>query len=320
MPQVLDYSSGFPNANMIAQAGYVGAVRYIGVPGNPKCTTPFEVEDFRAHGLGMALVYERNEGDWRGGYVGGQAAAVAARAHANEVGFPMDQPIYFAVDQDIVTSADFHAVFDYIRGACSVLGPERTGVYGEFGVCVQVATLGYARFYWQTRAWSGTPPQRYAGNLYQTGRQVVVAGVVCDVNDVLTADWGQHPAPSPWGATTSTGGVDKVTDNVPVQAGQNAHIAFTCAGYSRMRVPLGYRDQVELLQIDWAFDTPVNRPDPAFVPGAGFNGDPDGDGITHDAWVVQPNRPGPWTIPAGATEGSIRYNSPVDFFLGLSQV
>lgn len=317
MAQVLDYSSGFPGADAIGRAGYVGAVRYIGAPGNPKCTTVEELEDFEAHGLGMALVFERAQRDWADGFPAGQLAAMVARNHADGVGFPPDRPVYFAIDTDIVTEADFSRVIDYVRGACSILTVNRTGVYGEFDVCARVAASGYARYFWQCRAWSGTPVQRYAGHIYQSGRQVTVAGVVCDVNDVTALDWGQHPAPA--GATTGRG-VGKVTDNVPVPAGKNAHIAFTCAGYSKMRLPLGYADQVELLQIDWAFDTPVGRPDPAFVPGAGFNGDPDGDGITHDAWVVQPNRPGPWFIPAGATEGSIRYNAPVDFLLGLSQV
>ena len=193
MPQVLDYSSGFPGADAIARAGYVGAVRYIGSPGNPKCTTLTELEDFEAHGLGMALVYEHTEGDFRGGFAGGQAAATAARAHADSVGFPPDRPVYFAIDQDVVTDADFALAADYIRGACSVLTMDRTGVYGEFDVCARIASTGYARFYWQTRAWSRA--QRFAGHLYQSGDQADVAGVQCDLNTVTSDDWGQHPAP-----------------------------------------------------------------------------------------------------------------------------
>ena len=195
MSQVLDYSSGFPGAAAIGLAGYVGAVRYIGAPGNPKCTTVEELEDFEAHGLGMALVFERAQRDWADGYAAGQLAAAVARNHADGVGFPPDRPIYFAIDTDIVSAADFSTVIDYVRGACSVMGAERTGVYGEYDVCRRVASSGYARYYWQCRAWSGTPPQRYAGQLYQSGRQVTVAGVVCDENDVLSDDWGQHPAP-----------------------------------------------------------------------------------------------------------------------------
>lgn len=115
---------------------------------------------------------------------------------------------------------------------------------------------------------------------------------------------------------------DKLTDNVSIPRGKNVHVAVTCAGYSKFRIPLGYSDQLDILQFDFTFDTPVGRPDPAFVPGAGFQGDPDGDGITNAAWKVVPNRPGPWAIPAGATELSIRVNNtvpePTPVLLGLS--
>lgn len=115
---------------------------------------------------------------------------------------------------------------------------------------------------------------------------------------------------------------DKLTDNVMVPKGKNVHVAVTCAGYSKFRLPLGYSDQIEILQFDFTFDTPVGRPDPAFVPGAGFNGDPDADGISSTSWKVVSNRPGPWVIPAGATELSMRVNNnvpdPTPVMLGLS--
>lgn len=195
MSQVLDYSAGFPGAEQIRNRGFAGAVRYIGSPGNPKCTTAAELEDFRVHGLGMALVFEAAARDWWGGFGSGFSSAVRARAHALDIGFSPSRPIYMAVDSDVVSEDDYRRVVDYLRGASSVLdGPAGTGVYGEHEVCVRAAQSGYVGWFWQCRAWSGS--RVFEGrHLYQRAEDVVVAGVVCDVNDTFKPDWGQDPAP-----------------------------------------------------------------------------------------------------------------------------
>lgn len=204
MVRVLDYSAGFPRASEIVEAGFSGAVRYIGQPLSRKNTTERELEDFRAHGLGMALVFEWAAGDWRGGYSAGRQNAIAARTHADTIGFPSSRPIYFAVDQDVTVESEFRQVTAYLQGAGSVLGSRWVGVYGEHDVCVRAAQPALdgappAAWFWQCRAWSGTPVRLYGGrHLYQHAEQLVVDGVTCDVNDVLQADWGQHdyePAP-----------------------------------------------------------------------------------------------------------------------------
>jgi hypothetical protein len=193
MAEALDYSAGFPGAARIKAAGYVGAIRYIGFPGRRKCTNRAELDDFTANGLGMALVYQDGTGDWLGGYDGGRAAAGRARGHADSIGFPGDRPIYFAIDRDVVSAPEFNAVVEYLRGASSVLGVDRVGVYGEYDVTVRCRSAGVASWYWQCRAWSGTPvrldPERH---VYQRVGQVNVGGIGCDVNDVLKSDWGQH--------------------------------------------------------------------------------------------------------------------------------
>lgn len=194
MVQVLDYSAGFPGAANIRAAGYIGAVRYIGFPNRVKCTTAGEFADFTNHGLGMALVYQDGTGDWLGGFPGGQAAGRRARDHANAIGFPGDRPIYMAIDRDIVTGAQFNTVIEYLRGASTTVGgAELTGVYGEHDVTVRARVSGVAHWWWQCRAWSGTPvrldPERH---LYQHVGTIYVGRIACDFNDVLKEDWGQH--------------------------------------------------------------------------------------------------------------------------------
>ncbi len=191
---VLDYSAGKPGAAAIKREGYAGAVRYIGFPARRKCTDAAELADFTKHGLGMALVYEDHAEDWLGGRARGVEAGARARAHANQIGFPSDRPIYMAVDRDVVTSGEFGVMVEYLSGAAKSLGGvDRTGVYGEFDVCVRAQQAGVARWFWQCRAWSGTPARLFAGrHLYQRVGIVEVGGVGCDINDVLQADWGQH--------------------------------------------------------------------------------------------------------------------------------
>lgn len=192
--QVLDYSAGRPGAAAIKAAGYQGAMRYIGQPGATKNTTPLELQDFDAHGLGMGLVFEQRAGNWRGAFARGQIDGSKARQHATSIGFPKDRPIYMAVDQDVVTGAEFGLMLDYLRGANGPLGGSHlTGVYGEHDVCLRAQQAGVARWFWQCRAWSGSPAKLFGGrHLYQNARQVVVGGFQCDLNDVLQADWGQH--------------------------------------------------------------------------------------------------------------------------------
>lgn len=191
---VLDYSAGRPGAAAIKRAGFGGAVRYIGFPDRVKCTTSAELADFTRNGLGMALVYEDHAEDWLGGFARGREAGRRARDHANRIGFPRDRPIYMAVDRDVVTGGEFTTMVEYIRGASQTLGGiSVTGVYGEHDVCVRVRQAGVARWFWQTRAWSGTPPRLFPGrHLFQRAGTIEVNGIGCDINDVLQADWGQH--------------------------------------------------------------------------------------------------------------------------------
>jgi hypothetical protein len=191
MSQVLDYSAGFPGARAIKQAGYAGAVRYIGQPGRGKNTSRGELDDFSANDIGMALVFEQLDTDWQGGLTQGLLSGRRARDHATAIGFPADRPIYMAVDHDLVQAGEFSTMVKYLRGASSSLGGVHlTGVYGEADVIDRARDAGVAEWFWQTAAWSRG--RRTEAHLYQRIGTVYVGGIGCDVNDVLQDDWGQH--------------------------------------------------------------------------------------------------------------------------------
>lgn len=188
----LDYSAGRPTARSIKGAGHVGVIRYCGYPDRPKCVTKQEFVHLDTNGVAVALVHEGAATDWRGGFAAGQVNGRRGRDHANAIGFSADRPIYMAVDQDVVKTGEFATMVEYLKGANSTLGgPGLTGVYGEADVIDRARDAGVAAWFWQTSAWSrGRVAEDI--HLFQKLGTVYVNGIACDVNDVLSDDWGQH--------------------------------------------------------------------------------------------------------------------------------
>ncbi|MCP2168141.1 DUF1906 domain-containing protein [Goodfellowiella coeruleoviolacea] len=187
----LDYSTGPPSAAAVRAAGYRFVVRYLSRPGNRKNITAREFADMTRNGVAVALVFETTANRALSGYAGGQADARAAAEQAAAVGMPSSRPIYFAVDFD-AQPHQLGAIDAYLRGAASVLGPGRIGVYGSYSVVRHCLDAGTARYAWQTAAWSGGRADLRA-HLFQRIGTVHVAGVACDVNDSNANDFGQWP-------------------------------------------------------------------------------------------------------------------------------
>ncbi|MCP2165437.1 glycoside hydrolase domain-containing protein [Goodfellowiella coeruleoviolacea] len=187
----LDYSTGPPSAAAVRAAGYEFVVRYVSRPGNPKNITAREFADMTNNGVAVALVFETTANRALSGYAGGQADAQSAADQAAGVGMPGSRPIYFAVDFDAQPN-QFGTIDDYLRGAASVVGIDRVGVYGSFSVVGHCLDVGTARYAWQTAAWSGGQADLRA-HLFQRRGTVYVGGIACDVNDSNASDFGQWP-------------------------------------------------------------------------------------------------------------------------------
>lgn len=195
----LDYSAGRPGGKNIKDAGYTFAVRYLseGGPGLPgKLLTPQEADDLRANGVGIAVVWETVAGRMLAGWQAGADDARRAETQIARCDGPTDRPVYFACDFDAAPGQQ-QPIDDYLRGAASVIGTERVGIYGGYWPLKRARESGVARWFWQTGAWSGS--NRIDGHLYQRIGSVDVAGVACDVNEALADDYGQwdHPAQAP---------------------------------------------------------------------------------------------------------------------------
>jgi hypothetical protein len=213
--KLIDFTEKQVAPEQIAEAGYTGALVYVselrpGATFDFKPVTREYTDALRALGLQVVSCYQYGKPGWptpsdfTRGYDGGVAdAQTASRLHA-AAGGPATAPIFFSIDEDIDQSTWKSVAVNWLRGINSVLGVDRTGVYGHAGVCkwaiadgvIGESTTPGHRWAWQTRAWSDGVREP-AAVLYQ--RVIVTAsdpgislgGTHVDENDILAADYGQ---------------------------------------------------------------------------------------------------------------------------------
>lgn len=214
--QVVDFTERLVSPEQLKSAGLDGALVYVselrpGATFDFKPVTRDYADRLRAAGLQIASCYQygkpgwpKTPSDFTRGYDGGVADARTALGNHTATGGPASAPIFFSVDEDIDAQTWKSAAVQWFRGINSVLGVNRTGIYGGVRPCAWAiaddvvghsTTPGY-RWVWQTRAWSGDEREP-AAVLFQ--REIVTAsdpgfeigGTHVDVNDVLAADFGQ---------------------------------------------------------------------------------------------------------------------------------
>ncbi|MGI9124824.1 MAG: DUF1906 domain-containing protein [Mycobacterium sp.] len=219
-PQLIDFAMRQIPAEHIRAAGYSGVINYVSLsrPGSSfgakPITRPY-AQSLTAAGLVIVSNYQYGKpggtapSDFTRGYAGGIADARTAWQLHTAAGGGQSAPIFFTVDEDISRDTWNTVALQWFRGINSVLGVQRTGVYGGIDVCQWAAADGVIgssstpgrRWAWQTRAWSGTKVDP-AAVLYQrivstaSNPGPVVGGIEVDVHDVLAGDCGQwnlHP-------------------------------------------------------------------------------------------------------------------------------
>jgi len=121
-----------------------------------------------------------------------------AAAQAKSCGMPAGRPIYFAVDFD-ASSSQQSAINAYLDGAASVLGKNRTGIYGGYNPVKRALDGGHCAWAWQTYAWSGGKWDSRA-QLQQYSNDHTIGGVGLDYDRSTKNDYGQwkvgvSPAP-----------------------------------------------------------------------------------------------------------------------------
>ncbi|WP_082135975.1 DUF1906 domain-containing protein [Mycobacterium sp. EPa45] len=214
--RLIDFAVRQVSPEQIKAAGYDGALVYVselrpGATFDFKPVTRQYTDGLIAAGLHVVSCYQYGKPGWPNapsdftrGFDGGVADAQTALRLHGVAGGPASAPIFFSVDEDISADTWKSTAIQWFRGINSVLGVERTGIYGGArqlgwaigdGVVGHSTTPGY-RWGWQTKAWSGGVREP-AAVLFQ--REVVTAsdpgavidGVSVDVDDVLAPDFGQ---------------------------------------------------------------------------------------------------------------------------------
>jgi hypothetical protein len=218
--QLIDYSMRQIPADQIRGAGYAGVINYVSLsrPGShfgaKPITRPY-ADSLRATGLVIVSNYQYGKpggtapSDFTRGFAGGVADARTAWQLHTAAGGGSSAPVFFSVDDDINRNTWNDVALQWFRGINSVLGVQRTGVYGGVEVCRWAAADGVIgnsstpgrRWAWQTRSWS-RGERDAAAVLYQrvvstaANPGPVVGGIEVDVSDVLAPDCGQwnlHP-------------------------------------------------------------------------------------------------------------------------------
>ncbi len=219
-PTLIDYAMRQIPAQDIRAAGHAGVINYVSTsrPGSSFGAKPITLpyaQSLTRSGLVIVSNYQYGKpggtapSDFTRGYAGGVADARTGWQLHSAAGGGQSAPIFFSVDDDIDRETWNNVVLQWFRGINSVIGVQRTGIYGGINACQWAAAdgvIGRSRspghvWAWQTRSWSGGQIYR-AAVLHQrivataSNPGPVVGGIEVDVNDVLAQDCGQwnfHP-------------------------------------------------------------------------------------------------------------------------------
>ncbi len=188
----VDYAWGRPSLSGLKADGYEFVVRYLSYDTTGKNLSPGEAQAIIGAGLDVVSNLEWGAQDALQGYNLGVQHAQAADSQARADGMPSGRPIYFSIDFDAQPSQQ-GAINAYFDGVASVIGRDRTGAYGGYGVISRLFDDGKIAWGWQTYAWSyGQWDSRAHLRQIQNG---IGPGGEMDKDQAMTADFGQ------WGAT-----------------------------------------------------------------------------------------------------------------------
>jgi hypothetical protein len=152
-------------AEHIRAAGYSGVINYVSTsrPGSSfgakPITRPY-AESLTAAGLVIVSNYQYGKpggtapSDFTRGFAGGVADARTAWQLHTAAGGGQSAPIFFSIDDDINRDTWNTLALPWLRGINSVLGVQRTGVYGGIKACQWAAADGVI-------GKSGTPGRRW---------------------------------------------------------------------------------------------------------------------------------------------------------------
>src|SRR6201996_2902243 len=172
-PTLIDFAMRQIPAQDIKAAGHSGVINYVSLsrPGSSfgakPITRPY-AQSLTAAGLAIVSNYQYGKpggsapSDFLRGFPGGVADAKTAWQLHTAAGGGQSAPVFFTIDEDINRDTWNTLALKWFRGINSVLGVQRTGIYGGVDACEWPAADGVIgssstpghRWSWQTKAWS----------------------------------------------------------------------------------------------------------------------------------------------------------------------
>lgn len=152
--------------------------------------TAAEYASYADHKIDSFLYWEGRASWMLGGFDAGVEAARDFEQNLAAAGEPDGLPGYFAHDIDPVPS-HFPAIEACVRGINSVVGPDRTALYGGWLLIDHFARLGNVKYFAQTLAWEYGRGVHPAAHIYQYGFDAWFDNVNCDLIVTLKENYGQ---------------------------------------------------------------------------------------------------------------------------------
>lgn len=188
-----DWSKDTPQD--LVDHGFTFVIGYVSEDITGKNITRAQINDYHAHGLDVALVYEF---DPKAGQLGASRGAVDAHIAATQataLGAPRGTTIYFALDYPLAEIGDLATAEQYIQWADSVCRDYgyRADAYGDKSIISYLLDRNDIQFGWQTYAWSGGQFDPRAA-LRQTENGIHVGSATVDLDQAYTREFGQWRA------------------------------------------------------------------------------------------------------------------------------
>lgn len=201
-----DFAFTKPDPGALERAGYTFVIGYVSADPS-KDLSGAQLAAYLSAGLKVALVFETTADRALSGASGGKNDGAIAESAANSRGYPLNAPIFYAIDFPAGPS-DMPTLAAY-GGAFNLATRRPVGPYGDFAAIEALVTPGAQpnQVGWQTAAWSNGLLSQKA-NVYQRATHnhplVVPANqfdedVICKpitlAGGVLNP--GGNPAPTP---------------------------------------------------------------------------------------------------------------------------
>jgi hypothetical protein len=284
-------AAGHPSGASLVAAGYVGVLVYGGTPGRAKNITKAVYDDYRAHGLLIASVFEDGVNDIASGQGTGHAHALMADLLTLDPDAAATIAIAAAADKHL-TAADIPVGVGYQRdfyaAAKASAWHAPVGGYGFSEYTRAIWAAGVAEWLWQAGSESALWPgvtfwQRNDG-------PDDVGGVQVDPNE-------QYLPIGP--AAPLVAGTSQEDLSMDIPAGPNVRRAIPCDGKQHVCFQAGFGAAINGHM--WFIGDTKPGAGPQYLAGSG------------NAFHIDSDKPGPITVPDNCRAVQIEATCSVPF-------